>query len=651
LKLRIVFALWLLLLTAAVLRLVAVPGALKSDLLSLLPPGSSSTLITRASEQLRAALEDHFVFALRGADGEAVIELAQHLHPLLSQSASVQMMGVDEQLDSFLHYAQSLKPYRHTLLHRDQYDWLSTASPEQITAAGLRQLYRPGDGAAFASLLEDPLGLYRGYLLAAGADADTLEQVGDIAVLRDSGSTYALLLGRVVPGAYHLQAQEALLALQARLEAELVSAKLDIELLRSGAVFHAGQAAITARQEVALIATGSALGIVLLFLLAFGSLRPLLLSLGSVLFGCLSATLFILAVFRELHLLTLVFGASLIGVSVDYALHYLTRAASAGPGGAVFEAPLKGLLPGLVLALITSLIGFGSLLQAPVPGLRQMAMFSMVGLGGAWLFVVVLFPKLAGQPRQAPAMLVRLAEWPERCLGSSRSRRVAALAVLVLAVAGLSQLQTQSDLRVFHDPDEALIAQQQTLEGLLPGSTPNQFFLVRGRDPQQVLERSESLFDELDALREEGVMRRYTTLADALPSRARQARSAQLLARGAYAADGPAESVLRAAGFAEDQVKAFRAEVASAQALGFQPWWAMASPALRQAYLGEIDGHHYALVLLGGVERLDSLQALGERHEWLRFVDTVAQLSDSLAQRQRSATLLLLVAYAVMPWP
>ena len=86
-----------------------------------------------------------------------------------------------------------------------------------------------------------------------------------------------------------------------------------------------------ARVVTAVVVHGEQRGADLVAVLAlvvgvFRSLRQLLLALFTIGTGVAAAAATTLAVFGEIHILTLVFGASLIGISIDYALHFLCDA-------------------------------------------------------------------------------------------------------------------------------------------------------------------------------------------------------------------------------------------------------------------------------------------------------------------------------------
>jgi predicted exporter len=127
---------------------------------------------------------------------------------------------------------------------------------------------------------------------------------------------------------------------------------------------------------------GATLGILLLLLLAFRRWRVLL-AFVPVLVGMLFGAVACVALFGHMHVMTLVLGSSLIGVAVDYPLHYLSKSWSLKPWHS--WPALRLTLPGLTLSLITSAIGYLALAWTPFPALTQIAVFSAAGLLGAYL--------------------------------------------------------------------------------------------------------------------------------------------------------------------------------------------------------------------------------------------------------------------------
>ena len=100
-------------------------------------------------------------------------------------------------------------------------------------------------------------------------------------------------------------------------------------------------------------------------------------------------------------------GASLIGGAQDYGIYFLCNRVGADAQVDSWRL-LRRLLPALLLALITTVIGYMGLALTPFPGLRQIAVFSALGLVFAWLTVVFWFPLLVGPNTLGK---IQLADW------------------------------------------------------------------------------------------------------------------------------------------------------------------------------------------------------------------------------------------------
>ncbi|MCL1487438.1 MAG: MMPL family transporter [Marinobacter sp.] len=133
--------------------------------------------------------------------------------------------------------------------------------------------------------------------------------------------------------------------------------KASNEFLRSGLVFHAAAGAEQAKGELSTIGVGSLAAIVVLLLWQFRSLYYLWLPVISIGTGLLVALSVSLMIFGQVHLVTLAFGASLVGVSVDYAFHYLCHVRYSRTEGIV------RILPGITLGIGFQLSG----LRCPGP--------------------------------------------------------------------------------------------------------------------------------------------------------------------------------------------------------------------------------------------------------------------------------------------
>ena len=86
------------------------------------------------------------------------------------------------------------------------------------------------------------------------------------------------------------------------------------QLLSRGTVFYSDYASQQAKNDISTLGVATVLGVILLIVSVFRSVRPLLLSLLSIAIGALAGTVVTLLLFGELHLMTLVMSMSIIGI-------------------------------------------------------------------------------------------------------------------------------------------------------------------------------------------------------------------------------------------------------------------------------------------------------------------------------------------------
>ena len=145
----------------------------------------------------------------------------------------------------------------------------------------------------------------------------------------------------------------------------------------AGGPLYAAAGKAQAVAESGWIGTGAAIGIVLVLLLAMRRWRVLL-AFVPVAVGLVTGTVACVAVFGSIHVLTLVIGASLIGVAVDFPMHWLGKSFGM-PDWQAWPA-LRRVLPGLTISLAASLVGYLALAFTPFPALTQTAVFSAAAL-------------------------------------------------------------------------------------------------------------------------------------------------------------------------------------------------------------------------------------------------------------------------------
>ncbi len=619
---------------------------LGTEVMALLPQDEQAPEVGRATRQLADPLTRQVVVMIGAPDWASARKAADAWQravdggraPLKASA----LAGADALRDTMAFYA----PYRDRLLTAAQRDQLEHASPSSLVQAALAALARPG-AFALADWNADPLGLWPQWWAARAGETRARPRDGQLA-LSDGGLEWIALLRETTGPAFALTGESPVAdaLVQARAAAE--AAVPGVKVLAGGVPLHAEYAAARAHHEIDTIGWGSIAGVLLLAWFAFRSLWPRVLMAVSLLVGMAAALSVTAWVFGEVNLLTMVFGASLVGCAEDYGLYYF-----ANRQGAPDEPPLAlmaRLLPGLALALLTSVLGYVALGLPPFPGLRQMALFSVVGIAGTFATTVCWFPWIdRGAPlrgRFSNRIAASFARWPR--FGATRAAWVAHGAFALACGAAISGLHVNDDLRQLQSSPPALVDAQREIGRLLGLASPAQFFIVRGTSADDVLRREEGLKSRLDARIAAGDLAGYRALSDWVPSQARQASDAALTQR---VEDGVIAGVDRVVG--ESQQRA----VFGAQPLTLEQWLASpASAAARSLWIGAVprrdDGTALAsVVMLRGVRDLDALPRIARSADGLpgvRWVDQVASVSALLGRYRHLMGLLLVAGHAAV---
>jgi predicted exporter len=171
----------------------------------------------------------------------------------------------------------------------------------------------------------------------------------------------------------------------------------------------------------------------------------------------------------------------------------------------------------------------------------------------------------------------------------------------------------------------------------LQGFAPNQYFLVRGATPEDLLQKEEQFRrDHLDALLAESAVRDYAAVSRIVPSHQQQ-RQNYNLQEALYREQGIAETFMRRAGFGVEAVAALQQAFHSARH--------QLLPDQRLLWLGEVDGRYASVIALRGVADVSALAAAARQVDGVIWVDRVTGMSQRLQHLQGSAMALLALAY------
>jgi len=472
-----------------------------------------------------------------------------------------------------------------TFLFDHRYQLSPDVSPSRFTADGLRDAI--GDtlsmvgtpaGNLVKPLLErDPTG--ETLRIAEGltpASSPRTEQ--GVWVSRDAPR--AILLAITKASGSDLDAQAATIA-RVRSEYDKAAQSLGADapkLLMSGAPVFSVQSRDKIKGEAIHLAAIGGIVMGCLLLLAFASPRALVIALLPVATGVVAGTVAVALVFGTVHGLTMGFGSTLIGETIDYAIYYLIQARGAAVPGTGWQRWRDLNWPTVRLGLLTSVCGFAALVFSGFPGLAQLGVFSIAGLIAAALATRHGLPMLAPDGATGMGMrrhMARMAGGIVRALPRLRWMFVAlgVGAIGLLAWEGGDLWRANlSSMSPISTASQELDSQLRDDIGASDGGT---LVVIQAPDEQAVLRATEVAGTRLDALVALGQLEGYETVTRVLPSIAAQrARLASLpdtdtlRARLAEATEGSPLSAARLQPFiaeveaARDDLPVTRADLA-----------------------------------------------------------------------------------------
>ncbi|MHC5209620.1 MAG: MMPL family transporter [Planctomycetota bacterium] len=539
----------------------------RTDIEHFLPGGEVDTDVSLARQLASGELSRTMVLLLRAPDEDEALAAGRAFEERLRAEPRVAgtlafleagpPQGIEEALWTLI------EPRRFMYLDAEPDQAAARLTTEALRAAVARlaeRLASPLSGLVSRVAPGDPLLILPGLFEdMSGSRAERLI-VADGRFLTEAGTGAVLFLGTRA-ASFDAAVQKPLLAgVHAAFDAVNAAHGGRLTLQLSGANRFAVRAEDAIRADIRRVSTGSMLGLTLLLLVLFRSLRLVLLTLPVVAAGFFAGAAACLMLYGQVHGLTLAFGAALIGVSIDYTVHFHCHQTLA-PDPAGPRGTLRKIWPGLVLGAATTVVGFLALLVSSFPGLRELAVFAACGITTALLATWAFLPGLTPAAARAPGPSRAVAAAIDRGLAAMGRRKAVlvlpVLATLALAVVGLPKVRWNDDVSSLNRLDPDLVAEDEAVRAEVVRYEQRRLVVALGKDEQAALEANDRVARALDAAREAGELGGFRSAARLLPSAARQTAL-----DAAFRDDGTLwprmAEVLEAAGFVPEAFLPFR---------------------------------------------------------------------------------------------
>ena len=505
---------------------LSVPWKMDSDLYSILPDSDEIKNVSAAEKVLSARNMRNISVLVGHENFEVARSAAVALDSAFSGDSSfdetrlfVNENAMDETRDFFFNH-------RYTLQGREVRKILNEGDFESLKNRALQKIYGSFSMANLNHLDEDPFLLgdaaFENFVQNSPTAMSRFSIRDSVLYAVDSGVTYVMWNAVLSEKVSSISSDDHVIARLNQVLDSLKNVQPGLLVAKSGVPFHSYESSDRAKSEIAWISGVSIVLILLLLLYVFRSTLPIVATLSTIAIAIFTALSFTWFIFGKVHVFTLVFGTSIIGVSVDYAVHFFVNWKSG-----VRNVRLS-IIKGLLLGFLTTELSYIALTFAEFLLLRQMAVFSIVGLLSSFLTITLLFHAVFENANKAKTAAKLEPEnlptrFPKVFLGaySKLPKRAARLmfALFILALLpGLKLLNVHTDIGNFYTMNDEIKASETLTSKLNNLGVSPTYFIVEGKDENDVLEMEEKLTQRLANAENHGLLKSYLALSNIIPS-------------------------------------------------------------------------------------------------------------------------------------
>ncbi len=622
-----------------------------ADLFNMFPRPFEEEGIRNADEKLTETVGQNVFILVSHKDFSTAKTVAEDVYQQLEQSDNFNHVTLYSNLEDLSSVTDYLYDYRWNLLDKESIELIN--SPDgayDFAQDAIMQAYSPFTMLPLDNLDTDPFMLTEtnaNALLASVKKSGTAMSVKDsVLASKQDDIWYVMIRGMLSKKGSALASKDngisQIYSICTPLE------KDGVRFVYSGTAFNSHQSSNEAMKEIGLITTISMLVVVVLLLLVFHSPLPIFMSVGSILVSVLTAVITTLAVFKKMHILTLVFGTSLIGSCIDYSLHYFTQWAG-NPLLKSGEEIRKHLTKSLSMAIISSVLCYAILLFAPFDMLKQMSLFSLSGLISSFLTTIAIYPFI---PLPKGERVIKVSGILKESASPFAKKIIGRIAITgIFAFAILSLLICHKNFKIKNDLNrlytmEGRILEDKKLSIAITKYNPTGWFIVRGNTEQEALENEELLCRKLDE--RFGKDFGYIATTNFIPTIAQQKKSRLACQKLMELAPLQYEDL----GFEEDLTDFLQEDFEAGQddfisiEKGNVPKYLIDS--IATAWLGQIDGKYYTVVMPALIDDNTRMREIADGQSDVFFVNKLADMGSDLDKLTIMVIKFFILAYAVM---
>ena len=625
---------------------------LDADLFNMLPKPDIGKAMGVADERLTEMTGQNVFILVSHADFDTAKSVAETVYGELKDSPRFKSVSLYSDAAMLEDVTNFVHEYRWNLLDDEAVETLSSPSgAERFAENALAKAYGAFTFSSLDKLEDDPFMLdeyvLQYYLASLENSGTSMSPKDGVLAARYEGVWYVMIRGI-------LSKEGAALASKSNAVVQIYDVcepleKDGVRFVYSGTPFHSHKSSTSASNEISIISTVTLLGIIILLLIVFRNPLPIVLSIASILLSIAAAFSMTYTCFGQIHILTLVFGTSLIGSCIDYSLHFFIhwKANKTLASGADIR---RHLMTGLLLSLISTELCYFILVFAPFELLKQMAVFSLTGIFSAFLTVVSTYPLLRLPPdtkRSIPLVKVISApSWYDK----KKIGRIVLVAIfgatLTTLVVNRKNIKIENDVNTLYEAT-GRVREDAVVSYKVLNYNPTGWFIIAGDTIEKTLEEEEALCRRLSEVNKGKARGGFIATSQYIPSLAKQKKSHEAAGNLLPLASVQYEMLGYDASLTSELQRSYDADaVKYITPDGDIPSYL--KKAISSAWLGEIDGRYYSIVLPISITDEAAYIRIAAENPNVYFENKIKDIGRDLDRLTKTILTLFAIAYVII---
>jgi len=620
----------------------------------MLPRSNQSKAVMEADTVLTEKIGREILILSAAPDFESAKKGAQMLYAKFDNSHDFEKISLYFDSDVMLEFSRYFYNYRFVIAGKETLNLLENGGAEEIAQDALASAFGFVNFFPLDNIEKDPFLLaerrMEEYLSSSLLAGGSLNINDDVLAANKDGIWYVLLRLILAPQAVSLQGGQNAVGKIYAAAPEIKKSVPGLEFYFSGIPFHSYESASGAQREISLIGTITIIIILILFLSVFRSVLPVLSSILAAAVSLGIAASAALLVFREIHIITFVFGTTLIGTCVDYSVHFFAhwKGNPSLKNGAEIRSRIS---KSVIMSFISTEICFCVFLFAPFPILKQFSVFSMAGLLSSFLTCFCIYPrlKIPQENKRHFTLFENKIYLRLKKLSLPRITRPALAAaliliVLVLLILNSSSVRIENNLSSLYTMSAPLLESEKRAAQVLDYGSSGWYFIVAGSTAEETLQNEEALVARLEKEILSGNLGSFIGTSVFIPSIKKQKETYN--AMKALLPLVPAQ--FEYLGFPQNYAKNFEKEFASVQYCLPSDATAISITDISKLWIGEKNGNYYSCVLPLKPKDEALFRAIAEESDHVYFVNKAKDIGRDLDTLTKTMLLFFLAAYIVI---